>query len=94
MAADQWTVVRECINWQSWLTMKANMPGRVKVQYWRAPTMLLYSDGLESGSLEYCDNLRPDAIGIAHGLAPTILQWWRISTIYLVWERYVGLCGA
>ena len=44
LAASKWDEVGVFINWQSWCTLKAKS-GHVKVKYWRAPTMLLYSEG-------------------------------------------------
>ena len=48
------------------------MSGRVKVQYWRAPKICLYSVPLGKGTQSKRKSLEPKAIGVEDGLAPTM----------------------
>lgn len=47
---DQWTSRGEDINWQALFSLKA-MLGLVKVTYCKTPTMDMYKDGSENGSI-------------------------------------------
>ena len=64
------------------------MSGRVRVQYWRAPTICLYSVPLGKGAPSKRESLEPEAVGVEDGLAPTMRARWRSSEIYLDCDKW------
>ena len=73
------------MNWHSWWTLKAKS-GRVKVKYWSAPTILLYSMGFKRGTPSEGTKCVEGQQGVLVGLALSMWNLWRMSEAYLDWE--------
>ena len=63
LATSKWVVVGLVMNWHNWCTLKARS-GLVKVKYWRAPTMLLYSMGSDKEMPSWGSNLVEGEYGV------------------------------
>ncbi|CAL9238873.1 unnamed protein product [Arabidopsis halleri] len=62
------------------------MSGRVRVKYWRAPTMLRKSEGSGYLAVE-TEELSLRGRGVDIGLQSNIPALFRICSAYLVWDR-------